>query len=111
MIYARNISNIDKNLFSQKVANSKIFYLCLSDKFKIMICLSPEIITAIKEDAHLRLKIQAIINVSHNTMIKYLDENDGRLTQLDVINLITDEFQMPLSEIIQGGKLSKLLAK
>lgn len=73
--------------------------------------LTTEVIIHIRKTAPLRLKIQAAINASHNTMMKYLDDNDVRLTALDSVNIIVEELQQPLSEIITGGKLSKLLAK
>jgi hypothetical protein len=67
-----------------------------------------ETIETIKKTAALRLKVQAIINVSHNTMVKYLDENNPVLTASDVLNTITEELNLPLSQIIDG-KFSKLM--
>lgn len=76
-----------------------------------MIRLTPEVILHIKKKAPLRLKIQAAINASHNTMTKYLYDNDVRLTALDAINIIVEDLQRPLSELVTGGKVSKLLCK
>jgi hypothetical protein len=64
----------------------------------------------IRNTSSLRLKIQAQINISHNTMIKCLEENDPRLTISDVLNVITEDMQRPLSELIDG-RFSRLMLK
>jgi hypothetical protein len=72
--------------------------------------LKPEIAEHIKKTPALRLKVQATINASHNTIVKYLDANDGSLTRIDVLNVITEEMQVPLSSIINGS-FSKLMTE
>lgn len=67
-------------------------------------------IAHIKKTSSLRLKIQATIDISHNTMMKYLDESDPRLTVSDILNVITEDMRLPLSELIDG-KFSKLMLK
>ena len=67
-----------------------------------MIRLKPEIVVILKDKSSLRLKVQGAITASHNTMMKYLDENDVRLTALDAIDIIVDDLQLPLCEIVQG---------
>lgn len=62
----------------------------------------------IRETSSLRLKIQATINISHNTMMKYLDENDSRLTIPDILNVITEDMGLRLSDVIDG-RFSKLM--
>lgn len=71
--------------------------------------LKPEIAAHISQTPGLRLKIQGAITASHNTMMKYLEENHIRLTELDALNIITEEMNLPLSDIIEGGKLSRLM--
>lgn len=68
-----------------------------------MIRLKPEIIVELKKNSRLRLKVQGAITASHNTMMKYLDDNDVRLTALDSIDILVDELQLPLAEIVQGS--------
>jgi len=76
-----------------------------------MIRLDKSVLVKLKEDEPFQLRVRATIGVSHNTMMKYIQGNSSRFTELDCLNLITEELQLPLSEIITGGKLSKLLAK
>lgn len=76
-----------------------------------MIRLKPEIAAIIKLKRSLRLKVQGAINASHNTIMKYLDDNDVRLTALDAVNVITEDLQLPLSDIITVNKLSNLMLK
>lgn len=71
--------------------------------------LKPEITEIIKNDNGLRLKIQGAITASHNTMMKYIEDNSIRLTELDALNIITEELKLPLSQIITGERLSKLM--
>ena len=76
-----------------------------------MIRLSQNALIELKDNSAFRLKVQGAISASHNTVMKYIEENDIRLTALDSINIITEHLNLPLSEVITGGKLSKLLAK
>lgn len=76
-----------------------------------MLRLDKSILEKLKDDEPFQLRVRATIGVSHNTMMKYIQENHSRFTELDCINFIAEELQQPLSEIITGGKLSKLLAK
>lgn len=75
-----------------------------------MIRLTEAILIKLKNEEPFQLRVRAVIGVSHNTMMKYIDENHSRFTELDCINFITEELDLPLSEIIQGReKLSKLM--
>lgn len=65
-----------------------------------MIKLNQKTIDKIKASKPLRLKIQGAINVTHNTILTYLDNADPRLTMLDSLNVIVGELGQPLSEII-----------
>lgn len=76
-----------------------------------MATLTPIAIEHLKKKSSLRLKIMGTINASHNTMMKYLEVNDIRLTAIDALNIIVEDMQIPLSEVITGEKLSKLMLK
>jgi hypothetical protein len=71
-----------------------------------MIRLSQNVLDELRKNSAFRLRVQGTISASHNTMMKYIDENDIRLTALDAVNVITDHMQLPLSKVITGGKLS-----
>lgn len=71
-----------------------------------MIRLSQNVLDELRKNSDFRLKVQGAISASHNTMIKYLDENDIRLTALDSINIITEYMHLPLSDVIVGSKFS-----
>lgn len=76
-----------------------------------MIRLEDNILIKLKEDEAFQLRVRATIGVSHNTMMKYIQDNHSRFTELDCINFIAEELQLPLSEIVTGPKLSKLLSR
>lgn len=76
-----------------------------------MIKLNEKGITLIRENKGLFIKIQADLGVSEKTMYNYINENSENLTKLCAINTLVNEANVPLSELIDGGKVSKLLIK
>lgn len=82
-----------------------IVYICH------MIVLTEKTIAAIKEDKQLKRKLVSVLDCTERMLHNYLVDNSRRFTELDVINTLVDHMQLPVSEIITGGKLSKLLSK
>ena len=76
-----------------------------------MITLNTEALALIRADKKLQLKIQTILEVTERTMYTYLKNGSPEFTRLDIINEIVIYTDRPLSELITGGKLSKLVAK
>jgi hypothetical protein len=76
-----------------------------------MIRLTEPIIKSIRTDRRLKNKLLTVLDVSERSLQSYLDGNSERFTTLDALNTIVEHTQMPLSSIIEGGKVSKLLMK
>jgi len=88
-----------------------IRYFEVSIKKKYMILLSNETKKTIKSNPGIFVQGCVILNVKQATMNKYLDSDGERLTELNFINYLVQALNKPLSELIEGGKVSKLLAK
>lgn len=67
-----------------------------------MITLTEETIEQIKKDKKLRIAIQSILNISHTTMYKYVNTNDGRLVNINVINMLVKETGKSESQIVSS---------
>ena len=65
-----------------------------------MILIRPEIIERIRESKQLKLNIQAALGISHVTMYKYLDDNDVKLANINVINMLKKELGLKESQIV-----------
>lgn len=76
-----------------------------------MITLTPKAIELIKGDTPLFIKIQIALGVTERTMYNYVKSNSEELTKVAALNQMVEHTGKPLSEIITGGKLSKLLSK
>jgi hypothetical protein len=79
--------------------------------FDTMIRYTTETLQRIKADSQLRYKLIGSLNVTERQLLNCLDTNSKRLTELDSVNEIVGHLNRPLSELIEGGKVSKLLAK
>jgi hypothetical protein len=53
-----------------------------------MITLKPGVIEAIRQSAKLRLAVQTALGISHTTLYKYLESNDPKLTNVNVLEAI-----------------------
>ncbi len=79
--------------------------------------LTTEAIALIKSDQQLLYKVRQAIKtgdgqfISESNLYKTMKKNSTRLTEVAVLNAIVEHTGLPLSEIITGGKLSKLLSK
>jgi hypothetical protein len=51
------------------------------------------------------------MGIGDRSLQYYLTTNDKKLTTLDVLNIITEHLNLPLSQVLQGDKLSKLLSE
>lgn len=76
-----------------------------------MISLTAEAIELIKINKSLFVKMQIALEVSERTMYNYINNNSDELTKVDSLNQLVEHTGRPLSELIEGPKLSKLLAK
>lgn len=76
-----------------------------------MITLTQSAIANIKKDRILKTKLMTVLGCSEKQLYNYFNSNSRRFTELDVINILVDYMQVPVSEIITGGKISKLLSK
>ncbi len=76
-----------------------------------MIALNKFALDLIKEERSLFIKIQLELKISERTMYNYINSCSEELTKLSSINALVEFTNMPLSNLIEGGKLSKLLAK
>lgn len=79
--------------------------------------LTKETIDKIKSDQNLMYKVRQSIKtgdgrfMSESNLYKNLNKNTPRLTEVAVLNTLVEHLQVPLSELITGGKLSKLLSR
>lgn len=76
-----------------------------------MIHLTTEIKQLITDDTILFLKSCEVLTVKQATLNKYLKENNTSLTELNFLNHLVEYTQLPLSQVITNGKLSKLMCK
>lgn len=76
-----------------------------------MISLTTEAIELIKDDKSLFNKIFVVLGITERTMYNYLNSNSNELIKVNCLNELVEHTQRPLSELITGGKLSKLLSK
>lgn len=65
-----------------------------------MITLSPEAIDKIYKTKTLKLDIQVALDISHTTLYKYLKENDPKLTNMNVVNLLVKKTGLTKKELI-----------
>lgn len=79
--------------------------------FVPMITLNETAINLIKKDRLLFIALQSALKVSERTMYNYINGNSEELTKLSCINALVEFTNQSLSDFIDGGKLSKLLAK
>lgn len=76
-----------------------------------MIKLNDKTILAIRKDRNLKNKLLVLMGIGDRSLQYYLTTNDKKLTTLDVLNIITEHLNLPLSQVLQGEKLSKLLSE
>lgn len=77
----------------------------------IVIKLKQQTVDFIKDEKPLFIKIQAALGVSEKTMYDYINKNSHNLTKLDSISTIVEHTGKPLSELVDGIKINRLLSK
>lgn len=65
-----------------------------------MILLKPEIVQQIRDSKQLKLNVQAALGISHTTLYKYLTDNDVKLANINVINMLKKELGLKDSQIV-----------
>jgi hypothetical protein len=63
-----------------------------------MITLKESVIDAIRQSAKLRLAVQTALSVSHTTLYKYLDLNDEKLANLNVLEAIKANYPYKVND-------------
>jgi len=82
-----------------------------------IIQLTEEAISIIKKDQELLYKVRQCIKtgdgkfMSESNLYRSMAMNSPRLTEVAVLNTIVDHTGRPLSELITGPRLSKLMSR
>jgi hypothetical protein len=76
-----------------------------------MIVLNDSALQSIRDNRALKKAIINQLDCTEKTLYLDLKNNSTKLTQLAIVNLIVEHTNRPLSELITGGKLSKLIAR
>jgi len=64
----------------------------------------------IKSDRQLFIEVQKTLNVTENSLYRFIKNDSNRLTEIDCLNTIVEFTGMPLSAFVDG-KISKLICK
>lgn len=76
-----------------------------------MIQLTDEAIGLIKSDKPLFNKIFVAMGITERTMYNYVNSNSDELIKISCLNELVTHTGRPLSDLITGPKLSKLMSK
>lgn len=76
-----------------------------------MITLTENTLAKIKSDRELKMKLAIVLKCSERMVDNYIRDNSRRFTELDSVNVLVDYTGMPLSDLVTGGKLSKLMSR